>query len=70
MKLYWTAQTRSSRAVWLLEELGIDYDVETVDIRSDGREESAEFRAASPMGKVPALEEGDAQMAESAETEE
>jgi glutathione S-transferase len=66
MKLYWTAQTRSSRAVWLLEELGVDYDLETVDIRSDGREDSAEFRAASPMGKVPALQDGDVQMAESA----
>ena len=31
MKLYWTAKTRSSRAVWMLEELGVDYDLETVD---------------------------------------
>jgi glutathione S-transferase len=66
MKLYWTAQTRSSRAVWLLEELGVEYDLETVDIRSADRKDSADFRAASPMGKVPALEDGDVQMSESA----
>ena len=66
MKLYWTPQTRSSRAVWLLEELGVDYDLETVDLRSADREDSAEFRAASPMGKVPALKDGDVKMAESA----
>ena len=50
MKLYWTAQTRSSRAVWLLEELGIDYDVETVDIRSDGREDSGNRRIIESHG--------------------
>lgn len=66
MKLYWTPQTRSSRAVWLLEELGVDYDLETVDLRSADRKDSAEFRAASPMGKVPALEDGEVKMSESA----
>ena len=66
MKLYWAPQTRSFRAVWMLEEAGVDYEIEAVDIRDSGREDSAEFRAASPMRKVPALIDGNVQLAESA----
>jgi len=66
MKLFWAPQTRSSRAVWLLEEAGVDYERELVDIRGSDRHDSDEFRAASPMGKVPALVDGDVQMSESA----
>jgi glutathione S-transferase len=66
MKLFWAPQTRSARAIWMLEESGLDYDLELTDIRSPEREDSAEFRAASPMGKVPALVDGDAKMSESA----
>lgn len=66
MRLYWAPQTRSQRAIWMLEEAGIDYEMELVDIRSPEREDSAEFLAASPMGKVPAIEDGEVRMAESA----
>ena len=66
MKLYWAPQTRSSRAVWMLEEAGVDYEIEAVDIRAAERRDSDEFRAASPMGKVPALVDGDVMMSESA----
>ncbi len=66
MKLYWSPQTRSTRALWMLEEAGVDYDLELVEIRNPQREDSKEFRAASPMGKVPALVDGKVQMSESA----
>ncbi len=66
MKLFWAPQTRSTRAFWLLEEAGIDYETELVDIRSAERKDSDEFLAASPMGKVPAIVDGDVAMAESA----
>lgn len=66
MKLYWSPQTRSTRALWMLEEAGLDYERETVDIRSPQRKDSAEFLDASPMGKVPALVDGEVRMAESA----
>ena len=66
MKLYWAPQTRSMRAVWLLEGAGVDYELELVDIRGADRKDSDEFRRASPMGKVPALVDGDAALAESA----
>ena len=66
MKLFWAPQTRSARAIWMLEEAAIDYEREHVDIRAENRVDSEEFRLASPMGKVPALSDGDAHMSESA----
>jgi glutathione S-transferase len=66
MKLFWAPQTRSARAIWMLEELGRSYEMEAVDIRADDRKDNIEFRRASPMGKVPALVDGDVALAESA----
>jgi len=66
MKLFWAPQTRSTRAIWMLEEAGVDYELKLVDIRAEDRRDSDEFLAASPMGKVPALVDGDAIMSESA----
>ena len=66
MKLYWSPQTRSTRAIWMLEEAGVYYERELVDIRNPQRKDPAEFLDASPMGKVPALADGDVHMAESA----
>ena len=33
MKLFWAPQTRSSRAVWMLEEAGVEYELERIDLR-------------------------------------
>lgn len=66
MKLFWAPQTRSTRAAWMLEEAGLDFSTERVDIRADDRQDSDEFRRASPMGKVPAIIDGDVAMSESA----
>jgi glutathione S-transferase len=65
MKLYWCPQTRSFRALWLMEEAGRPYERVLVDIRK-GDQNKPEFRAINPMGKVPALADGDAKLAESA----
>lgn len=65
MKLYWCPKTRSSRAAWMLEELGRPYDRVLVDLRSED-DKPAEFLTASPMGKVPAISDGDVHMSESA----
>lgn len=64
MKLFWAPQTRAQRAIWMLEEAGVDFDMEAVELGSPDL--SDEFLAASPMGKVPALVDGDVSMAESA----
>jgi glutathione S-transferase len=50
----------------MLEEAGIEYASELIDIRAEDRSDSEDFRAASPMGKVPAIVDGDVQMSESA----
>jgi glutathione S-transferase len=66
MKLFWCPRTRASRAVWLLEELGLPYERVTIDVRDPEARAEPSFRAASPMGKVPALEDGDVRLADSA----
>lgn len=58
MKLYWAPQTRSFSILWLLEELGVPYEREHVDIRA-GAQDMPAYRAVNPMGKVPALRDGE-----------
>ncbi|MCK0067892.1 glutathione S-transferase family protein [Kordiimonas laminariae] len=65
MKLYWAPQTRSARALWMLEEIGQPYERELIEIKEDTARPDA-LLAASPMGKVPALVDGDASLSESA----
>lgn len=66
MKLYWCPRTRAQRGVWMLEEVGVPYERVMIDIRDPDQERPPGFEAASPMGKVPALEDGEVRMAESA----
>ncbi|MDO5631424.1 MAG: glutathione S-transferase family protein [Paracoccus sp. (in: a-proteobacteria)] len=56
--------SRSFRVIWLLEELGLDYDLTAYDF-TDGSLRSADHLARSPAGKVPALELDDAALFES-----
>jgi glutathione S-transferase len=65
MKLYWAPQTRAFRAVWMLEEAGRPYERVLIDIRN-GKQDDPAFRKVNPMGKVPALSDGEAMLAESA----
>ena len=64
MKLFWAPQTRAQRAIWMLEEAAVSYELERVQLGGPGH--SNEFLAASPMAKVPALVDGAVSMAESA----
>ena len=66
MKLFWAPQTRAQRGIWILEEAGVDYDMERVELGSEESRATPRFLEASPMGKVPALVDGDIAMAESA----
>jgi glutathione S-transferase len=65
MKLYWSPNTRSFRALWMLEEAGLPYERVKLDMAA-GEHKRPEFLAVNPMGKVPALENGAAKVAESA----
>ena len=64
IRLFWCPQTRASRILWMLEEMDEPFEVEMVDIRNPSSK-SAEFLAASPMGKVPAIEDGPVKIADS-----
>jgi glutathione S-transferase len=64
MKLYEFAPTRSIRARWILQELGIDFEAISVDLPA--REHyAAEFLELNPAGKVPVLVDGDLVLSES-----
>lgn len=56
--------TRGVRVIWLCEELGIPYEVESVDF-SPRFKNSPEWRSKSPTGKVPAVSDDGFTMFES-----
>jgi glutathione S-transferase len=62
MRLYHTPGTRSTRVVWLLEEIGAPYDV-TVLTREERRGDL--HRTRHPLGRVPVLEDRDGTLFES-----
>ncbi|GAC1596174.1 MAG: glutathione S-transferase family protein [Polyangiales bacterium] len=65
--LYHTPKTRSSRFIWLLEEIGEPYEVKLVSIRGrEGHREDPDYRRIHPHGKVPALVHDGATVFESA----
>jgi len=66
MKLFWAPQTRAQRGIWLLEEAGVKYEMVRIDLGSEASRATDGFLEASPMGKVPALIDGEIRMAESA----
>lgn len=66
IKLFWAPRTRAARAAWMLEETGVAYQRVPVDLTADAAERDAAFRAASPLCKVPALEDGAVRLADSA----
>jgi glutathione S-transferase len=65
MKLYWSPRSRSFSALWLMEESGQPYERVLTDI-SKGQQKTPEYLAINPMGKVPALCDGEATLAEAA----
>lgn len=65
MKLYWAPRTRSFTALWMMEEAGQPYERILIDM-SVNAQKSADYLAINPMGKVPALKDGEATMAEAA----
>jgi glutathione S-transferase len=55
LKLYYWPRTRAARMIWLLEEIGVPYEVERVDVMAEGGAPES-YRAIHPLKKVPALE--------------
>lgn len=63
--LYYSPMTRAATARWMLEETGVPYQVETIDIRK-GEGRSPGYLKINPMGKVPAIRDGDVVISENA----
>jgi glutathione S-transferase len=61
LKLYHAPLTRSIRIRWLLEELGLPYELATLDFVPP----STPFTQQTPTGKYPTLEDGEVVMFES-----
>lgn len=65
MKLYGFGPTRTLRAMWGLNELGIPFDYIHVDLLG-GETQTPEFLKLNPAGKLPVLVDGDNVLPESA----
>ena len=64
LTIYYVAGTRAIRPVWLCEELQIPYQREDISFDPEFRA-SAEWRSINPVGKVPAMRDGDLVLFES-----
>ncbi|MFO0587503.1 MAG: glutathione S-transferase family protein [Polyangiaceae bacterium] len=63
--LYHHPFSRASAVIWMLEEVGVPYDLRFVDILK-GEQKAPEVVALNPMGKLPVLTDGDTVVTESA----
>lgn len=64
LKLHFTPTSRAVRIAWLLEELGLDYELNKMEFHPKHLK-SDEHRARHPLGRVPVLDDGDIQIWES-----
>ncbi len=64
IKLYGGSFSRASIVVWYLEELSLPYEFVLLDMKA-GEHREPDFLAINPMGKVPAIVDGDCKMWES-----
>jgi len=61
--LYHHPFSRAATVVWMLEEVGVPYELRWVDIMA-GAHKQPELTALNPMGKLPVLTDGDAVVTE------
>ncbi len=64
MKLYFAPRTRATRPRWLLEELGVPYELVQLDLEK-GEQRQLTYLRIHPLGKVPALVDGEVTIFES-----
>jgi glutathione S-transferase len=64
MKIYHAPNTRSVRIVWLFEELGLPYELETFKL-GDPAMRAPDYAKVHPLGRVPALQDGETTIFES-----
>ena len=64
LKLYGGVRSRASIVQWYLEELNVPYEFVLLDMAA-GEHRQPEFLAINPMGKVPAIVDGEVKLWES-----
>jgi glutathione S-transferase len=64
LRIYGIARTRAFRALWIAEELGLDYEHLPIEIGGAGAG-APEFRAINPNGRLPFIDDGGFVMFES-----
>ena len=64
LKLHFAPNSRAGRIVWLLEELGLPYEMNRMDFHPKDLK-SDEHRKRHPLGRIPVLEDGDISIYES-----
>ena len=57
--------SRSQRILWLLEELGLEYDIKRYERDPETMLAPASLRAIHPLGKSPVITDGDLTISES-----
>ena len=64
MKLYYAPNSRAVRVAWVLEELGLSYEIEKFAL-GERKMREAPYLSKNPMGRVPTLEDGEITLFES-----
>jgi glutathione S-transferase len=57
LRIYGIARTRAFRAIWIANELGLDYEHIPIEIGQAGARKS-EYLAINPNGRLPAIDDG------------
>ena len=57
LRIYGIARTRAFRALWMAQELGLDYEHIQIEIGEAGARKP-EFLAINPNGRLPAIDDG------------
>ncbi len=63
IKLYGVAASRALRCLWMLEEVGVDYELVPTNFTEDNK--TPEYRKLNPNGRVPTLIDGETVLWES-----
>jgi glutathione S-transferase len=58
IQLFHNPQSRATIMHWLLEEIGVEYELVRVNY-DDGSMRTPDFLEVSPLGKIPAIRDGD-----------
>lgn len=64
LKVYGSTQSRAAIVHWYLTELGVPYEYVFIDLQAE-EQKQPEYLSINPMGKVPAIVDGDFKLWES-----